>query len=175
MLKFTCQGEKFILFLLNFIKKGIDMANVFDVAKYILENLGTISAMKLQKLCYYSQVWSLVWDERPLFNNIIQAWGKGPVSPELYQWHKGKFLVNIDDLLVKLMDKDAPLTDEQKRNIDAVLTKYGRLTAQELSDLTHKETPWREANGSCPISENCDAEITHAAMHEYYSSIPPVH
>lgn len=175
MLKFTCQGEKFILFLLNFIKKGLDMANVFDVAKYILENLGTISAMKLQKLCYYSQVWSLVWDERPLFNNIIQAWGKGPVSPELYQWHKGKFLVNIDDLLVKLMDKDAPLTDEQKRNIDAVLTKYGRLTAQELSDLTHKETPWREANGSCPISENCDAEITHAAMHEYYSSIPPVH
>ena len=28
------------------------MANVFDVAKYILEKLGTLSTMKLQKLCY---------------------------------------------------------------------------------------------------------------------------
>lgn len=43
------------------------MANVFDTAKYILEQSGPMSAMKLQKLCYYSQVWSLVWDDSPLF------------------------------------------------------------------------------------------------------------
>ena len=44
------------------------MANVFDVAKYILEKLGTLSTMKLQKLCYYCQAWSLVWDDTPLFD-----------------------------------------------------------------------------------------------------------
>lgn len=31
------------------------MANVFDVAKYILEKKGIMSTMKLQKLCYYAQ------------------------------------------------------------------------------------------------------------------------
>ena len=31
-----------------------------DVAQYILEKLGAMPAMKLQKLCYYSQAWSLV-------------------------------------------------------------------------------------------------------------------
>ena len=43
------------------------MANVFDVAKYILEKQGDMSTMKLQKLCYYAQAWSLVWDDRELF------------------------------------------------------------------------------------------------------------
>ena len=55
------------------------MANVFDVAKYIIEKQGQLTAMKLQKLVYYSQVWTLVWDEEPLFPEVIQAWGKGPV------------------------------------------------------------------------------------------------
>ena len=42
------------------------MGSVFDTAKYILEKCGTMSTMKLQKLCYYSQAWSLVWDDAPL-------------------------------------------------------------------------------------------------------------
>ena len=50
------------------------MANVFDTAKYILEQSGSMSTMKLQKLCYYSQAWSLVWDDSPLFDEDFQAW-----------------------------------------------------------------------------------------------------
>ena len=36
------------------------MANVNDVAVYILEKSNTMSTMKLQKLVYYCQAWSLV-------------------------------------------------------------------------------------------------------------------
>lgn len=36
------------------------MASVFDVAAYVLEKMGPMSAMKLQKLVYYSQAWALV-------------------------------------------------------------------------------------------------------------------
>lgn len=43
------------------------MADVFDTAKYILEQSSSMSTMKLQKLCYYSQAWSLVWGDSPLF------------------------------------------------------------------------------------------------------------
>lgn len=43
------------------------MANVSDVAAYILQKHGRMTTMKLQKLVYYSQAWSLVWDEKPLF------------------------------------------------------------------------------------------------------------
>ncbi|WP_307850044.1 MULTISPECIES: type II toxin-antitoxin system antitoxin SocA domain-containing protein [unclassified Saccharopolyspora] len=42
-----------------------------------------MTAMKLQKLVYYSQAWHLVWDERPLFDEPVQAWANGPVVPDL--------------------------------------------------------------------------------------------
>lgn len=52
------------------------MANVFDTAKYILEKSGKMSTMKLQKLCYYSQAWALVWDDAPLFDEDFSGMGK---------------------------------------------------------------------------------------------------
>lgn len=148
------------------------MANVFNVAEYILNRLGTTSAMKLEKLCYYSQAWSLVWDEKPLFENKIEAWNYGPVSPDLYSWHRGQFLVSVNDALAQKVDTEAPLTQTQKETIDAVLQTYGQFTAQELSDLTHKEEPWcRAMDARCECGGR-NAEITPAMMHEYYSSIP---
>ena len=43
------------------------MASVFDVAAYILQQQGAMTTWKLQKLVYYSQGWSLVWDDDALF------------------------------------------------------------------------------------------------------------
>ena len=57
------------------------MATAHDVAAYILQKKGEMTAMKLQKLVYYSQAWSVVWDERPLFHEKIEAWANGPVVP----------------------------------------------------------------------------------------------
>ena len=78
-------------------KEDEGMANVFDTAKYILEQSGPMSTMKLQKLCYYSQAWSLVWDDSPLFEEDFQAWANGPVCPELFFKTQGKYSVNADD------------------------------------------------------------------------------
>ena len=43
------------------------MANVFDVAAYILQQQGRMTTMKLQKLCYYAQAWHLTWTGHSLF------------------------------------------------------------------------------------------------------------
>ncbi len=141
--------------------------NVFDVAKYILQQLGEISAMKLEKLVYYCQAWSLIWDERPMFLERIEAWASGPVAPDLYVFHRGKFLVNEHHFPgdPEKLDKDAMDT------IDAVLKFYGQKTAQWLSDLTHREDPWVNARGGLPDGAVCQNEITLAAMDEYYSSL----
>lgn len=56
------------------------MATVLDVASYILEKQGGTTAMKLQKLCYYSKAWHLVWEERPLFTNRNEAWANGALQ-----------------------------------------------------------------------------------------------
>ena len=40
--------------------------------------------MKLQKLVYYSQAWSLIWDEKPLFEEEIEAWAKRSSSQRTF-------------------------------------------------------------------------------------------
>lgn len=144
------------------------MADVFDVAKYILEKQGPMTTMKLQKLVYYCQAWSVVWDEKPMFAETIEAWASGPVVRALYDEHKGIF--QIPDLEKGNADN---LGIEEKETIDAVLQAYGDKPAQWLSDLTHMEKPWNEAREGCDLGDNCENEITPASLAEYYSSLSP--
>lgn len=140
--------------------------SALDVAQYILKKQGPITAMKLQKLVYYSQAWSLVWDERPLFKERIEAWVNGPVVPELYEAHRGMFEVHeIPGGLPDTLDEAA------KETIDEVLNHYGDKSSQWLSDLTHKERPWREAREGIPDNQRSQIEITPASMAEYYDSL----
>ena len=64
-----------------------DVVSVFDVACYIMSKVKQCTTMKLQKLLYYCQAWYLVWNERPLFRENIEAWANGPVIRELYNFH----------------------------------------------------------------------------------------
>lgn len=139
------------------------MATVFDVAAYILEKMGPMTTMKLQKLVYYSQAWATVWDDDVLFNEKIEAWRNGPVVRELFNLTQGEFRVSRID-----RGDPAQLTKRQRKTIDKVLAFYGKKDAQWLSDLTHMEDPWRDA-----YKRAQNAEITPFALSEYYSSIVP--
>lgn len=141
---------------------------VFDVANYILERLGTMTAMKLQKLVYYSQAWSLVWDEEPLFQEEFQAWANGAVSPALYDRHRGIFKVTKD---IVSDGNSNNLTDNQKDTVNKVLEFYGKYTAQQLSDINHQEDPWLKARGNLPLGQRSTTVISIADMAEYYSGI----
>lgn len=142
------------------------MANVHDVAAYILEKMGPLPAMKLQKLVYYSQAWSLVWDDEPLFCERVEAWANGPVVPALYNSHQGEFKIS------HLPEGNSSnLTQTQRETIDEVISFYGKHSSQWLSDLTHTEDPWIDARKGLELRERGDREITHAAMAEYYSSL----
>ena len=93
------------------------MATVFDAAKYILEQRGRLSTMKLQKLCYYSQAWSLVWDDAPLFEEEFEAWANGPVCRVLYEYSRGKFSVDASEM----KGSSDNLTSDQKATVNEVL------------------------------------------------------
>jgi len=142
------------------------MATAHDVAKYILGKCGAMTAMKLQKLTYYSQAWSLVWDDESLFENRIEAWANGPVVTDLYNHHRGMFEVNswplgdIDNISVL-----------NRETIDAVLNAYANFSALELSNMTHGEKPWIDARAGLGINERGDSEITPDSMAEFYSTL----
>ncbi len=138
-----------------------------DVADYILQERGTMSAMKLQKLVFYSQAWHLVWEDKELFPEEIQAWANGPVVPDLYDCHHGSFSLTPGFFKGDI----SHLTEKNKDVINRVLKFYGDKDAQWLSDLTHMEEPWKNARIGLADGERGDHVISTAAMMEYYSSI----
>ena len=147
------------------------MATVFDVGKYIVDKLGIIDTWKLQKLVYYCQAWSLVWDEQPLFDAKIEAWANGPVCRELFNRHKGMYEVGPDDLAVWKDANPNDLTNDEKETIDSVLEHYASMPGYELRELTHLEQPWNDARQGVPLMMPCENEITHSMMRRYYGSL----
>lgn len=143
------------------------MSSVFDVAAYILKKRGKMTTMKLQKLVYYAQAWSLVWDGRPLFNEPIQAWANGPVCPVLYQAHQGKFNIDSGDIEGDV----GTLDDGANKSVDAVVDYYGDRSSHWLSQLTHGESPWKDSREGLTAGDRGTSEITHVAMAEYYESL----
>ena len=143
--------------------------SVKDVAEYILRKSGEMTAMKLQKLVYYAQAWSLVWDERPLFDEKIEAWANGPVCRTLYAAHYRQFSVPPGSIKQGDLDLDQKATG----TIDAVLNFYGDKSAQWLSDLTHLEAPWLLARARAGVGpgDSTEEAILLSDMHEYYSGL----
>lgn len=143
------------------------IVRVFDVAAYILAEMGAMTTMKLQKLVYYSQAWSLVWDEAPLFEETIEAWANGPVVRELFNYHRGSYEISSMPI-----GNPRLLNQAQQETIDAVLEYYGDKPAQWLIELTHMEDPWKQARKGLPKLERGNRVISLDAMADYYSALP---
>lgn len=144
------------------------MADVIDVAQYILDQRGAMTTWKLQKLIYYCQAWSLVWDDEPLFDDDIEAWANGPVVRVLYDIHAGDFRIS------KIMGGDPTrLNHVQRETIEAVLETYGGKSPQWLSNLAHSEAPWRNTRRLAGLGEGerGDAVIPLGEMAEFYGGI----
>ncbi|MDR1404855.1 MAG: DUF4065 domain-containing protein [Candidatus Methanoplasma sp.] len=61
---------------------AIDVANFFiDVAK---DSDDPMTHLRVQKLLYFAQGWSLACLGRPLFSDDTEAWQHGPVVPSVY-------------------------------------------------------------------------------------------
>ncbi len=143
------------------------MTSVKNVAQYILKRLGTIDAKKLEKLCYFSQGWSLTWGFNKLFPERIEAWAGGPVIPVLFDRHRGQYSVSD-------VGGDAGEVERDLRSvsvIDSVIARYGAMSGDALADLTHMEDPWLNARRGLSRGHRSNAEITDAAMIEYYGRI----
>ena len=144
------------------------MANAIDVAAYILEQTGSVTTMKLQKLVYYAQVRYLVLNGRPLFEDRIEAWANGPVSPRLYHVHSGRYMIGKGGL-GPYGSSDA-LGHAEKAAALYVVEKLGAYSGEQLRSLSHGELPWQEARVGYAPGARCSVTITVESMKSYYSS-----
>jgi uncharacterized phage-associated protein len=145
------------------------VATVRDVAAYILQQRGPMTAMKLQKLCFYAYGYHLAWEERPLFPERFEAWANGPISPALYACHRGRFELAADTIPG---DRDA-LDAGERESIDLVLDGLGEYTAHQLSVMTHREGPWVAARARAHVGpmQRSAEELRIEEIAEYFDSL----
>lgn len=122
------------------------MLTCYDVANYFLAKYGTsskendlISNLKLQKLVYYAQGFSIALFDEPLFDDPIEAWDYGPVVSALYQSYK----TYKSDALPTPSNFDESIYPKHiGKLLDDVYCEYGQFSAWKLRDMTHEEEPW---------------------------------
>jgi uncharacterized phage-associated protein len=114
----------------------------------------TITPLKLIKLVYIAYSWNLVMYKNRLFEERIEAWKYGPVIPSLYHEFKRFGSNSIDTFATELSlgsGESSPVFPaiemyrEEGGVVDAVWQNYGDKTGEELSNITHKGSPWLDA------------------------------
>ena len=145
------------------------MADVDDVAAEVLRLAGgRLDTFKLQKLVYYCQAWHLVWNEEPLFTEPIEAWAGGPVVPRLYDHHRGLYTITSAEWKWGNIERLSP---KERETIRIVVEAYGQLTGRQLSTLTHREEPWRQARVGLGPGERGNRQIQLTDIYDYYSAL----
>jgi len=150
------------------------MATIHDVCDYViikLEEAGdSPSVLKIQKLLYYVQAWSLAINKRPLFPGKFQAWIHGPVNREIYDRFSGVKLMYSSVTSKDCNGGQDSLSGDERSAIDDVLDVYAKFSGSQLEEMTHQEEPWLKARGGISPSQRCENEISEDDMQKFYAS-----
>lgn len=133
-----------------------------DVAAYTLQRLGSTHTLKMQKLLYYLQAWTLVATDERLFDEEIRAFDNGPVVYDFWVTHRGCHAIHPE-----AVRGDASLIPfEVQPVVDAVLAFYRPMSRFELIERTHSEDPWKNAWGSRAVTGSDRIDVSE--MRDYY-------
>lgn len=152
-------------------------AKMWAVSDYILSKVDTevgesITNLKLQKLMYYCQGWSLAIRQADLFTDEIKAWVHGPVIPELWKAYSGYEYCAINT--AKALENRTPgdkLSIAEKDLIDEVYKIYAPIPAKNLEYMTHADQPWIDARETGKKSPTMPKEeISHCFLEKLKAS-----
>lgn len=140
-----------------------------DVAYYFLaltneEDGDLISPLKMQKLVYFAQGFSMVLLGKKLFDESVEAWRHGPVIPSLYrefkQFGDGAIAFPPSGVDLSVFSRD------ERSLLDEVYKVYGQYSAWRLREITHQEGPWKD----CYIDGKRDIVIPDEEIKKYFKT-----
>ncbi len=144
------------------------MRSAFEIVPYLLKQSresaeSLITPLKLQKLLYYAQAWSLVIKSETLFYEDIEAWVHGPVIPPVYRRYKqyGYKTLPQENFFSELKADEIDI-------LNMVWMNYGKKSAKSLEELTHSEYPWINAREGLRLDQLSSRKISIRDMRNYY-------
>lgn len=152
-------------------------ANVHDVVDYIVlkadEGRANLNLLKLQKLLYYVQAWSLALRKERAFDARFQAWVHGPVCRSVFDRFKETHSLYdlVNGSVIRDGFKAETLPETLRDHVDEVLETYAGYTGSQLEAMTHREEPWVRARGGKPAAQRCETELDENLMQNFYAKL----
>lgn len=148
---------------------------VSELVDYILDNVGPMSHLKLQKLLFYVQAYHLAYFEKPLMDVDFEAWVHGPVCREVFDQLKNQSKIYSDVKFTPNGDGVSPnvilrqkLLSTQIEIISETLNHFKEWSGLELEQLVHNEQPWIVARSGLSDFEPSEAVISNEEMVRFY-------
>ena len=138
----------------------------FAAARLIQDLDPSVQIMKMQKLLYYVQGWSLALTGDPLIDSSPHAYKDGPVYPVVRKDMKYDGTGKITAAQTSI------LSDQEAEIIAAVVNHFRDRSGRDLAAATHSESPWQEARGGLPAGESSSEEISLQSMMRHFLSVP---
>lgn len=120
--------------------------------------------LKIQKLVYYAQAWHLANFDRALFDEDVEAWTHGPVTPSLYAKYRGLGFGALPP------ERKPSIPDALVPFLTAIYENYGQYSAKRLEQLTHEEEPWKVTRGGLPLEARCTNAIDKILIRNFYAA-----
>lgn len=140
------------------------MINPREFSEIIL-SYGSFSHKKLQKLCYYVYCEYLLEYGEKIANVEFEAWVHGPVSPEIYQIYKNYGWNRIPEY-----NGNIAVSNIIYNRITNIIKKYINFTANQLEEMTHMESPWKNARRGYRKYECSNEVILESEILNYYQN-----
>ena len=150
--------------------------SALDVANYVISlasnnvigddgEVEGVTNLKLQKILYFIEAYSLAVAGKSLFPDSIEAWEYGPVIPSVYHKFKtfGSSPIIQKETKVKVDEKTASL-------ISDVWNTFNKYSASRLVDITHRHDPWKNTYAKNSKS-GLKTSISRDEMKKYYKGL----
>lgn len=145
---------------------------LLSVISYIFSEINEVTPLMLQKLLYYIQSIFYVLHNRLIFEERCEAWVHGPVYRNVYALFRDFKYNPIDDARFSLLKGwDNILSDDEITVIKLVLNTFGMYSGKVLENITHKETPWKEARNGYSENVYSHAEIPLESIEKYFKEV----
>lgn len=147
------------------------MNKATQIARYLIKRAAKeserefLTPLRLQKLLYYVQGWSLALRGNPIFNDPIEAWVHGPVVSSVYDEYK---CYEDKPIMPTEVSEPEMLTDDEMAFINSIWEHYKRFSAIELRNMTHEELPWLKAREGYGCEQRSTEEIPQTVIVQFF-------
>lgn len=139
---------------------------------YIFKKAEEVTPLALQKILYYIQGIYMALFGKEFFREECEAWIHGPVFKDVYEVFRDFKYNPIDDTRFSMLqNRFNELSEDEKKIIDLVLESFGMYSGKTLEQITHEETPWKDARKGYSPEEPSNEVIAKKSIAKYFSEV----